>query len=112
MGADSFVRFNPLRLRGRAKTERLRMGPAIFHPQPLPRAENTIHFCSQLETENDASVVPEIALVIVAAGKAVPKPGEDVIKFRRPNGDGFAQWDIDSSPNDEIPCIVARSQGA
>ena len=88
------------------------MGPAIFHPQPVPRAENTIHCCSQLEPKNDPSVVPEIALVIVAAGKAVSKPGENEIKLRRPNGDGFAQWDVDSSANDEIPCIVARSQGA
>lgn len=88
------------------------MGPAIFHSQPLPRAENTIHFCSLLEPENDACVVPEVALVVIAAAKTVSEPGEKKIKFRRPNCDRFAKWDVNSSANDEIPRIVVRSRGA
>ena len=42
------------------------MGPAIFHPQPLPRGENAIHFNSLLEPEKNTCVVPEVALVVVA----------------------------------------------
>ena len=109
-GADSFVRFNLLEVE--QKRNGCEWGPAIFHPQPLPRAETRFHFKSKLEPKNDSSDVPEIALVIVAAAKTVSEPGENEIKVRRPDGNGFAQWDVDSSTNDEIPCIVTRSRGA
>jgi hypothetical protein len=66
---------------------------------------------SQLEPENDTCVIPEVALVVVASGKAVSEPSENEIKLRRPDGDGFAQWDVNSSANNEIPSIIARSRG-
>ena len=85
------------------------MGPAIFHPQPLPRAENKIHFYSHLEPENDAAIVPEVALVVISTSKRIAEACQHKIKFRRPDRDGFAQRDIDSPADDEIPSIVAWS---
>ena len=90
------------------------MDPAPFHRQPTPHAENTVPCFSRLEPENDASVVPEVALVGIAGGKVIAEAGEHEIKLRRSDGDGFAQWDVYSSANDEIPGVVAgvSSRGA
>ena len=81
------------------------MGPTTFHPQPPLTANNN----AQLEAKNDASVVPEVALVVIASRKGVAEPSQHEIKLRRPDGDGFAQWDVDASANDEIKSIVART---
>ena len=61
----------------------------------------------QLEAENDTSVVPEVALVVIATRKGAAKPSQHEIKLCRSDGNGFAQGDIDSSTNDEIPRIIA-----
>src|SRR5690242_9685122 len=91
----------------RKKARRLRTGPAFFRPQP-PRVETT----TKLEPEYDACVVAEVALVVIAARKGVAEPSQHEIKLCRPECDGFAQRDVDSSTNDEIKCIVARSRAA
>ena len=83
------------------------MGPAIFRPRP-PRVENND---SQLEAKNDASVVPEVALVVIAASKGVAKPSQHEIKLHRSDGNGFAQGDVESSANHEIPRIIAWIRG-
>lgn len=41
----------------------------------------------QLERKNDAGLVSEVALVVVAAGEIIAKPGEYVIKFCRAERD-------------------------
>ena len=81
------------------------MGPAIFCPQP-PRLENND---SQLEAKNDASVVPEVTLVVIPARKGVAKPSQHEIKLHRSDGNGFVQGDVESSANHEIPRIIAWS---
>ena len=85
------------------------MGPAMLHPQPPTRVEKTtIHCRRQLEPENDARVVAEVALVVVAFGKIVAEASQKKVNLRRPNSDGFAQGDVEPSANEEIKGIVAR----
>ena len=71
-----------------------------------------MHCRSQLEPENDARVVAEVALVVVASGKVVAEASQNKVNFRRPNGDGFGQGYVESSTNDEIKGIVARGMRA
>ena len=67
-----------------------------------------------LEPEYDAGVVAEVALVVVALGKAIAKPRQHKIKLCRPDGDGFCHGNVDPSTYDEIERIVAGvcSRGA
>lgn len=44
----------------------------------------------RLEPENDAPVIPEVALVVVAAGEAVAKTSQHKIKLRPPDGNRLA----------------------
>ena len=81
------------------------MGTTVFRPQP-PRVKNND---SQLEAENDACVVPEVALVVIARGEGAVEAGQHEIKLCRSDGNGFGQRDVDSSTNDEIKSIVARA---
>jgi hypothetical protein len=76
----------------------------VFRPQP-PRVKKND---SQLEAENDACVVPEVALVIIATRKGVAEPSQHEINLCRSDGNGFAQGDVDSPTNDEIKSVVAR----
>ena len=64
---------------------------------------------SRLEPENDTSVVPEVALVVIPLSEIIAEPGQHIIKLPRPNSDGFAQRDVNSSANDEVKSIVART---
>lgn len=85
------------------------MGPAICHPQPPARVEKQrSHWRSELEPENDASVVSEVTLVVITLSKIIAEAGQYIINLRHPNGDGFAQRDVQSSANDEVKSIVAR----
>jgi hypothetical protein len=88
------------------------MDPTLSIRSLLRVLKTTIHERSKLEPENDTSVVPEVALVVIATTKAIAESSQHKIKLCRPNGDGFAQRDVDSSANNEIPSIIARSQGA
>ena len=60
----------------------------------------------RLEAENDASVVPKVALVGVLP-KGVPESRENIINLRWPDCYRLGQRDVESSANDEIPAIVA-----
>ena len=80
------------------------MDPATFHPQPLRRVGDND---SELKPENDASEVAEVTLVVIAPSIRVSEASQHKIKLSWPNGDRFAQGDVDSSANDEVPGIVA-----
>jgi hypothetical protein len=88
------------------------MDPTLSIRSLLRVLKTTIHDRLQLEPENDPSVVPEVALVIITLGKAVSKTSQNKIKLRWPDGDGFAQWNVNSSANNKIPSIVARICGS
>jgi hypothetical protein len=87
------------------------MDPTLSIRSLLRVLKTAIHDGPQLEPENDSSVVPEVALVVIATSKAIAEPSQHKIKLCRPNGDGFAQRDVDSSANNEIPSIVAWTRG-
>lgn len=89
------------------KNEEAANGPCSIRSL-LHVLKTTTCYRSQLEPENDARVVAEVALVVVAASKTVAKASQKKINLRRPNGDRFAQRDVESSTNDEIKGIVAR----
>jgi hypothetical protein len=58
------------------KTRRLRMGPAICHPQPPTCVEKQrSEWRSELEPENDAPVIPEVVLVVIAMSKIIAEAG-------------------------------------
>src|SRR5262249_16290533 len=60
------------------------------------------------EPENNTRVVAEIALVLLSLGKGVTEPGEHKIKLRGPDGEVSVHRNVEASPNDKIPGIVAR----
>lgn len=66
--------------------------------------------CS-LEPDNDSSPIAEIALVLVAIGKAIAEPRKHKIKLRGPDGDGFGHWNVDASTKGEIERVVAGVRG-
>jgi hypothetical protein len=105
------MRFNFLRLKQRKSEEDCEWIPRFSIRSLLRVLKTKLHGRPQLEPENDSSVVPEVALVVVATTKAIAESSQHKIKLCRPNGDRFGQWDVDSSSNNEIPSIVARSQG-
>ena len=59
-------------------------------------------------TENNPSLVPEIALVVVATREGVAKTGQQVVKLHWPDGDVFVDRYVDASADDEVKRIVAR----
>lgn len=81
-------------------------GPAISIRSRF-RVLKTRFTATHLEPEYDAAVVPEVALVVISTSKRIAEARQHKIKFRRPDRDGFAQRDVDSPANDEIPSIVA-----
>jgi len=64
-------------------------------------------FVLGLEPKYDAGVVAEVALVVVALGKAIAKPRQHKIKLCRPDGDGFCHGNVEPSTYDEIEGVVA-----
>ena len=63
---------------------------------------------AQLEPENNPSLVPEIALVVVATCEGIAKTGQQVVKLHWPDGDVFVDRYVDASADDEVKRIVAR----
>jgi hypothetical protein len=57
-------------------------------------------------------VVPEVALVVVAMRKAIPKARQQVFELRWSNGDVFPHRDVDASTDQEIKRIVARGSAS
>ena len=75
--------------RNENKTEEIANGPRKSI-RDLPSSLKKLKSDSQLEPENDSSVVPEVALVGVASRVRIAKAGQHKIKLRWPNRDGFA----------------------
>jgi hypothetical protein len=63
---------------------------------------------AQLEPESNASLVPEVTLIVVTMRKGIAKAGQHVVKLHWPDGDVFVDRYVDTSANDEIKRIVAR----
>lgn len=61
----------------------------------------------KLEPENNSSLVPEIALVVVATREGIAKTGQQVVNFNWPDGDVFVDRYVDASADDEVKRIVA-----
>ena len=87
MSVDSVVRFNSRQPWMKNKNGKAANGPRHCHPQPLRVLKTGLPCSSQLEPENDASVVPEVALVVVASRKGIAEAGQHKIKLRWPDGD-------------------------
>src|SRR5579863_10542193 len=59
-----------------------------------------------LEADYDASLEPEITLIIVAVCERIAESRQDVIGFRRADGEHFIDRDIQAPTNDEIKRVV------
>lgn|SRR5208283_349891 len=60
-----------------------------------------------LETELYSSLIPEVALVIVALREIIAKASQQVLKLRWPDGDVLVHGNVDASTNKEIKGIIA-----
>ena len=103
MGAGSFLGFSLPE-----KNEETADGPRDSHPQSPAALENDDCCCSQLEPENNASVVTEVALVLIALGKVIAEASQHKIKLRRPDREVVANGNIEAPANDEIESIIGR----
>jgi hypothetical protein len=63
--------------------------------------------CLLLEPENDATLVAEITLVLVAVCESIVKASEHEIELCRPDSNRFGHWNIDASTQDEGEGIIA-----
>jgi hypothetical protein len=63
---------------------------------------------AQLEPDDNSSLVPEVALIVVATREGIAKAGQQVVKLHWSDGDVFVDRYVDASTNDEIKGIVAR----
>jgi hypothetical protein len=62
-----------------------------------------------LKREDDAGLIPEIALVIVAMCEGVAETREYVINFCYANGDGVVNRDVGTPSNDKVKGVIARA---
>ena len=60
-----------------------------------------------LKTELYSSLVPEVALVIVALREVIAKASQKILKLRWPDGDVFVHGNVDTSTNEEIKGVIA-----
>ena len=61
-----------------------------------------------LKTELYSSLVPEVALVIVALREVIAEASQQALKLRWPEGDLLGHRDVDASADEEIKRIVTR----
>ena len=64
-------------------------------------------FLQGLETEYEARLVTQIALVVIALCESVAETCERQIQFHRSKRDRVRDWDIDATADDEIKGVVA-----
>jgi hypothetical protein len=62
-----------------------------------------------LKREDDAGLIPEITLVIVAMSEGVAKAREYLINFCYPNGDGLVNRDVETPSNEKVKGVIARA---
>jgi hypothetical protein len=55
-----------------------------------------------------SSLVPEVALVIVALREVIAEASQQVLKLRWPDGDLLSHRDVDASADEKIKRIVTR----
>src|ERR1700740_1531693 len=65
---------------------------------------------SALKPEDNASVVAEITLIIIAAAKPVPKPRQHIVDLGSPDSDRFCQRYVQTSADHETPGVIAGTQ--
>src|SRR5580692_7239106 len=74
---------------------------------PFLSNERYIQESSWLKAELNPSLVPEVALVVVAPRKIVAKASQQIIKLCWPYGEVFAQRNVDASADNKIKGVVA-----
>jgi hypothetical protein len=78
----------------------------VFAPSQSSTSLAMPFFLQGLETEYDACLVTQIALVGVRC-ESTPETREHKVQLHRPKRDRVRDWDIDATANDEIKSIVA-----
>jgi hypothetical protein len=59
------------------------------------------------KAELNARLIPKIALVVIASCEGVSEASQQILELRWPDGDMFAQRDVDASADEEVKRIIA-----
>ena len=82
-------------------------GKRVHLPGVLPHILNATTCREELEPELNTGLVSEIALILIAFGESITKPGQHIIGLNWSDSPMVRNWNVQATADHEVPCVVA-----